>query len=156
MARPLQPYHYAWLSKHPERTKDWLRFALKAGFDIHHMDGDHSNNDPDNLILIEHVDHMRLHGNEKANRNLRASAQRKRRKQMLEEGRRAYEAALFVREDASYLGGVWQPAAKLAELPHAQVALSRAKLWAIENGLEWPLVMIKASGSKVWRNNSAL
>jgi hypothetical protein len=25
------------------------------------VDGDHSNNDPGNLVLIEHFDHMRLH-----------------------------------------------------------------------------------------------
>lgn len=35
---------------------------LIEGFDIHHRDGDHSNNSPDNLVLIEHIDHMRLHG----------------------------------------------------------------------------------------------
>ena len=32
------------------------------GFDVHHIDGDHDNNDPDNLVLIEHADHFRLHG----------------------------------------------------------------------------------------------
>lgn len=32
------------------------------GFDVHHLDGDHGNNDPANLVLIEHSDHMMLHG----------------------------------------------------------------------------------------------
>lgn len=35
---------------------------LKEGFDVHHIDGDHSNDHPGNLALIEAVDHLRLHG----------------------------------------------------------------------------------------------
>ena len=35
---------------------------LYVGFDVHHMDGNHTNNDPSNLVLIEHGDHMMLHG----------------------------------------------------------------------------------------------
>lgn len=31
------------------------------GFDVHHLDGDHENNDPANLVLIEHTDHMMMH-----------------------------------------------------------------------------------------------
>lgn len=57
-----QPYHYAWLGAHPHRTEEWLRAALRDGFDIHHIDGNHENNDPANLVLIEHTDHMMLHG----------------------------------------------------------------------------------------------
>lgn len=60
--RKLKPYHAAWLSTHPDRSEDWLREKLKEGFDVHHVDGDHSNNDPSNLVLMEAVDHMRLHG----------------------------------------------------------------------------------------------
>jgi hypothetical protein len=58
----LEDHHLAWLMAHPHRSSEWLKNALKDGFDVHHMDGDHSNNDPSNLILIEHVDHMGLHG----------------------------------------------------------------------------------------------
>lgn len=35
---------------------------LADGFHIHHVDGNHENNHPDNLKLIEATDHMRLHG----------------------------------------------------------------------------------------------
>ena len=35
---------------------------LREGFDVHHVDGNRANNDPLNLVLIEHVDHMMLHG----------------------------------------------------------------------------------------------
>lgn len=34
---------------------------MRDGFDVHHLDGDHENNDPRNLVLIEHTDHMALH-----------------------------------------------------------------------------------------------
>lgn len=58
----MKNYHYIWLSTHRNRTEEWLRERLADGFDIHHADGDHSNDDPSNLVLIEATDHMRLHG----------------------------------------------------------------------------------------------
>lgn len=64
----MQPYHYAWLSIHPDRSEEWLKERLKDGFDVHHMDGDRTNNDPSNLCLVEHLDHMRLHNSPLANR----------------------------------------------------------------------------------------
>ncbi len=58
----MEDYHYAWLLIHPNRTTVWLRAKLAEGFHIHHIDGNHNNNIPDNLILIEGSDHMALHG----------------------------------------------------------------------------------------------
>lgn len=58
----LADHHVAWLSAHPDRSAGWLKEMLREGFDVHHVDGDDSNNDPRNLILIEAVDHIRLHG----------------------------------------------------------------------------------------------
>lgn len=55
-------HHLAWLSVHPERSAQWLKRMLEEGFQVHHIDGDHSNDHPANLALIENVDHMRLHG----------------------------------------------------------------------------------------------
>ncbi len=57
----LKPYHHAWLSIHPHRTECWLRERLREGFDIHHIDGNHENNDALNLALVEHTDHLRVH-----------------------------------------------------------------------------------------------
>jgi len=57
----LKNYHYVWLSAHPERTEEWLAGIIAQGFNIHHMDGDHGNNDPKNLVLIEAGDHMMIH-----------------------------------------------------------------------------------------------
>jgi hypothetical protein len=56
-----EPYHYAWLLAHPERSEEWLAGILAQGFHIHHMDGNHQNDDPQNLVLIESGDHMMIH-----------------------------------------------------------------------------------------------
>lgn len=58
----LKSYHLAWLSVHVHRSEEWLKAKLADGFDIHHLDGNHANDDPANLVLIEHTDHMMLHG----------------------------------------------------------------------------------------------
>jgi len=55
-------YHRAWLALHSNRDEAWLREKLREGFDVHHLDGDKANEAPENLVLIEHLDHMRLHG----------------------------------------------------------------------------------------------
>lgn len=57
----MKHHHKAWLQAHPHRTVEWLRERIREGFDIHHLDGDYTNNDPDNLVLIEHTDHLMLH-----------------------------------------------------------------------------------------------
>src|SRR5258706_16147205 len=59
----LLQYHYAWLEAHSDRTEEWLIKRLSDGFDIHHLDGNHYNNDGKNLVLIESTDHKRLHYN---------------------------------------------------------------------------------------------
>ena len=58
----MNPHHKAWLKTHPDRDQSWLSMMLREGFDVHHMDGDHDNDVPDNLVLIEYLDHQRLHG----------------------------------------------------------------------------------------------
>jgi len=58
----LLEHHLIWLEAHPNRTFEWFRERMADGFQVHHVDGDHSNNHPSNLVLIETIDHMRLHG----------------------------------------------------------------------------------------------
>lgn len=58
----MEIHHRAWLCAHPSRSDGWLKDKLRDGFDVHHIDGDHTNNDPENLVLLEHDDHMRFHG----------------------------------------------------------------------------------------------
>jgi hypothetical protein len=61
----LQSYHHAWLSDHPNRSEEWLKRMMAEGFHIHHIDGNHSNDDPMNLVLIEGADHFLLHNGKK-------------------------------------------------------------------------------------------
>ena len=61
----VEPYHYAWMEVHPHLGVEWLEGKLREGFDIHHLDGDHGNNDPMNLVLIYCGDHMMLHNGSK-------------------------------------------------------------------------------------------
>ena len=58
----MKPCHLAWLGAHSHRHETWLADKFKDGDDIHHLNRDHDNNDPANLVLIEHTDHMMLHG----------------------------------------------------------------------------------------------
>ena len=59
----LAKHHEAWLIAHPERSAQWFRRVIADGFDVHHLDGDHDNNDPSNLALIEYTDHQAvIHG----------------------------------------------------------------------------------------------
>ncbi|WBU27574.1 hypothetical protein OOZ54_12805 [Rhodopseudomonas palustris] len=60
---PLQSYHLAWLASHPEHSEEWLRAKLADGFHVHHIDFDHSNDCPENLVLVFGDDHLsKLHG----------------------------------------------------------------------------------------------
>lgn len=57
----MNEYHRAYLSK-GTMTEEFFLEALANGFDIHHVDGDHNNNDPDNLVMIYKADHFTMHG----------------------------------------------------------------------------------------------
>lgn len=122
----LQSYHYAWLSIHQDRTEDWLRDKMAEGFDIHHVDGDHYNDAPSNLILIDALDHMRLHG---ANLN-----------RLLRSGRKndglgivAYELKTDQRSWSSIGRELFPKSVRPASL-----ARGRAKDYAEGNGLPFP------------------
>lgn len=99
-------WHTAWLSAHPYRTEEWLREKLRDGFDVHHMDGDKANNDSSNLVLIEHVDHMRLHGspNIKLGRLGFSSRGPRRAKQKNDAVEKAMERAAALRKELAQMG----------------------------------------------------
>lgn len=125
----MKAYHEIWLSAHPSRTEAWLQDRLKDGFDIHHIDGDHKNNDPDNLVLIESQDHMRLHGmRDKSARAL--SPKRGPKLRTVRVGRNAYRAAFAHRS--------WATAAEVVGETKA-AAIACAKVWAKETGAKWPI-----------------
>lgn len=58
----MKPHHKSWLEAHPDRHIQWFEERLNDGFEVHHLDGNHQNDEPLNLVLIEAVDHRRLHG----------------------------------------------------------------------------------------------
>jgi hypothetical protein len=73
----MEAHHTAWLSAHPWRTEGWLQERLTDGFDVHHLDGNHGNNDPMNLVLIDRADHMMLHLSKRHMRRFRVIKERK-------------------------------------------------------------------------------
>lgn len=128
----MEIYHEVWLLKNQHRSREWLKEKLKDGFDIHHMDGDHSNNDADNLVLIEHADHMMLHGMTVGlGRLSRSGTKKKTIETMNTLGRYAYEQAI--------LGRNWVQIKKDFKPQECKNKLARyAKRWAINNNLKWP------------------
>lgn len=120
----MQYYHYVWLAAHPERSREWLERHVADGFEIHHRDHNHLNNDPDNLVLIEGVDHHRLHG-----RNVSLRITRREIDMVL--GEISYHAR-------KRTGLAWQHIADKLKIafPRAEKA---ARHYAKQNGLEWPL-----------------
>ncbi|MEL6568189.1 MAG: HNH endonuclease [Pseudomonadota bacterium] len=139
MSRPFEPYHLIWLRSHPHRSEEWLKARLADGFDIHHVDGDHKNNDTDNLVLIEHVDHMRLHG--MTGSLGRLTPKKGPRPETMHVGEAAYNAAKkIVDEDGLTQVNGWGLVAK--QIGHNEIkAKNAAKIWAESNGLMWPLFL---------------
>lgn len=82
--RKLKPYHLAWLEDHPWRSKEWLLERLADGFDIHHLDGNHDNDAPSNLVLIDHADHLMLHADGKSRTIGRLARQKPKRMTVLQ------------------------------------------------------------------------
>ncbi|MBX3547321.1 MAG: HNH endonuclease [Chelatococcus sp.] len=129
----LKSYHHAWLTTHPDRTAEWLQDKLREGFDVHHLDGNHLNNDAGNLVLIEHVDHMRLHGMRNSNR-LRMIQTRGRPRssgkwKTMTIGREAYNARTA--------GRTWVETGKFVGVRPSR-AMSSAKVYAVAEGKPWP------------------
>jgi len=133
----LRDYHYAWLSVHPDWDEDSLQIALSMGFDIHHEDGNHSNNDPSNLLLVEHQDHMRLHGRQPLHKKLENGKLQ----QKIEKGHSCYvlrEQRLPWHEVAQRVYGVRM----------SQKAMNAAKKYAEYHNQPWPIDVGNCAGIK--------
>lgn len=116
---------------HPERTAWWLIDHIRDGFDIHHVDGNHANNDPQNLALIEHRDHMCLHGSPSLRRDAKALAAREQEADTIKDAYTRYR-------NAGPGGTTWKDV--VTELNYLNSNLpSRAHEWAIRNGMPWPI-----------------
>lgn len=122
-----ESYHHVWLAAHPKRSSEWLARQIGEGFHIHHMDGDHSNDDPANLVLIESLDHLRLHGISKL-KPVRVLIIRS-----YEQGKLAYERKLT--------GLTWIKAG----------SYTAAMRYAKDHGLMWPLARGRSTSSWAYR-----
>lgn len=121
----MKDHHYAWLSRHPDRDEQWLQQALSAGFDVHHVDGDHGNNDPENLVLIERRDHNLLHGFSDGFTRKTAKKQRGPRKKTISNGLTAH----CMRQE----GRTWRQIGEHLGISHVS-AMNAAKVYLASRG----------------------
>ena len=131
MDKPLRQYHLAWLLDHPERDEAWLRRMTAGGFDIHHLDGNHSNNDPGNLALIEHRDHLMLHAGVRPKKTMRFLVRAGPKKRTMINGCRCY----WMRHNG---GATWNKISDHFRIGSGVAAMACAKKYALLNDLCWP------------------
>lgn len=129
MVNGFQDYHLAWLMSHPERSSEWLRSKFREGFEIHHVDCDRSNNAPENLVLIEHEDHMRLHGKSRILSKFISDKRERELKARDARNKQCYE----MRRDENM---TWAQISAALNAPSPQ---ARALCYAKEHGAPWPL-----------------
>lgn len=136
MRRVLLRHHRAWVEAHPHRTDAWFLARLEEGFDVHHIDADHTNNDPDNLVLIETTDHHRLHGRRLLGlpRLERTAARHKAQAEAAEKRREAGELAFTLRVTGM---GWWKIAKECGLANEAETRLAGQE-YAQRNGYPWP------------------
>lgn len=139
-----RPHHIAWLSNHPHRTSEWLRRMTKEGFDVHHLDGDHSNNNPLNLVLVDHLDHMRLHKAGKTFNRMLFEKKEKKNKRDFVMGRRAY----LLRNN----GFSWEQARDIIKERYGvdKNIYSRAKKYSKMHNWPWPAYCPVAQKASSW------
>jgi hypothetical protein len=145
----LESYHLAWLSVHPERSAGWLKDKLRDGFHVHHIDGDHSNDAPINLVLIDGTDHMRLHGMKLAD-GIRQWRSKKRSNPKPTEAENAPSEAGLIYSKKAKTPGSWVEFAKVyysgvkpTDGPWHDIGgrLSmKARKYAVAQGKAWPPV----------------
>ena len=124
---------------------------MKEGFDLHHLDGDRNNDSPDNIVLIEHRDHMSLHDLKMDGAKLRKFPIVFRREPTAEELRIEEFAYNKGAELAPTGTGAWAVVAvamrnEFRNDYNNQQACHIARRWAKRNSLPWPLLYGRTSG----------
>lgn len=134
---PTKAHHLAWMEgNHAE--PDFLYQAIMNGFQVHHVDGDHSNNDPLNLVLIYDRDHKKLHGltfhrfDESSQEPRKWEDLRGYYEERVNKGKAAYE----LRQTPM----TWKQVAEKMEC-QASNALQYAQAYARAKRLPWPPIM---------------
>lgn len=147
----LLPHHQAWLDSRPDRTVVWLRDRLREGFHIHHIDGNHGNNDPRNLALVEGADHMKFHGHYGlcetmiSRRAARSRRRSERANEIVIETRRA-ALAYRLRQQ----GYAWSDITNhLWSRGCDSRAMGVAKSYAAKMRMPWPVPQISSPGARL-------
>lgn len=128
--------HQAWLDNHPGYDYNWLRQAIEAGFDVHHIDSDHDNNDPGNLLLVEKGDHSKIH-NLKFGKNNRRNGWFNL-EDRVGRGEHAYRDRIDSGDSWGDIGNRLGLSGESRTSP-ASKAISLAKAYAVYHGKLWPL-----------------
>ena len=126
----------------------WMHQAATAGFDVHHLDGERMNNDPENLIMIFTGDHAQIH-NIKLFESKSFFGKRGKGKWMtkeeLEEHKRSIEALGEKAYNLRLSGILW----KEVEEQTTKSAMLNAKHYAKVNDLEWPIRLSDEAQQKI-------
>ena len=143
-----ESYHLVWLSAHPHRSAEWLKEMLRDGFHVHHVDGDHYNDAPNNLVLIDGVDHLRLHGMKLRDGIKKWRSRRLSTVEPKERSKKHKPEASVIYAKKAEIGGSWLEFAKIyysgikptdGAWHDIGARLSiRAKKYAEENEKSWP------------------
>ena len=112
------------------KDEEWMYQASQNGFDVHHLDGDHSNNDPENLVMIFASDHMRLHNAE----HFIPLSRCKKNWNEESEGEKLTRGEFAYKERLKGLG--WKEI-------ECKNPILLAKNYAIKKGMEWPIKLSK-------------
>lgn len=131
----LKSYHENWLTIHPQRSREWLKKQLRDGFDIHHLDRDHNNDCPENLVLIECDDHMRIHGGGLLGRFSMIKKKKGPSYELLQFGKMAYEEMMKINTSWGEIGEIL--GIKFAN--RGEQCSRAAKVYATTNNLKWPI-----------------
>ena len=143
----MKAHHLAWLKAHPERTAAWLGQAFEQGFEVHHLDENHDNDHPENLVLIEHTDHFKIHHNWETTENsgvrkapighwLSSEELEARIAGKLAKGEKAYRLKVEAPEKT------WKQIGFEIGYDGKRVVMKTiaiAKQWALYHGKKWPL-----------------
>ena len=124
----------AWLSDHPTRSEAWLDRIIAEGFDLHHIDGDYTNNNPYNLLLVETDDHRAVLHNIKISVAVNVENRLQCRRTRLTKGEKAYQLR--------QLGLGWADADAFLRITSSNMY---ARQFALINKLPWPIPVGRAS-----------
>jgi hypothetical protein len=105
--------------------------ALAAGFNVHHVDNNKTNNDPDNLLMVERCDHMKIHDMPNFLNKKEAPSWDSYAKRVI-----LGESAYSMRATTSM---AWLDIAQELGYKRDAQALNVAKAYAVYNKLAWPI-----------------